>query len=263
MDRFLPPHRSDYKIAYDYNLHASPNPRLTEQLGTLVWFGGLYSDMMGTKAQFVVDQAQKIGLETLRFDYMGHGESEGDILDGTVGQWLQDAQAAIFHCLGDHMPVTLIGSSMGGWISLLLARKWQNEGFGDRLKKLVLIEPAPDFTQSIYEHKLDNTARAELEEKGIIELPSGYDDPYRFTKAFFDDGAKNSVMTDSAPITSNNTPVRMFYGLADNVVDTPTGMDALAKRLASEDIVITVDKMANHSFSRPQDLERLWQGILS
>lgn len=154
----------------------------------IVFLGGFKSDMQGSKALFLQDWAAAQGRAFLRFDYSGHGQSSGDFEEGCIGDWAADARAAI-EALTEG-PQVLIGSSMGGWIALLLAR-----GLPDRVAGLVGIAAAPDFTARTWAEDLTDAQRAEVAVRGRIEIPSDYSDqPYVFTRRLFDDGAQNLVL---------------------------------------------------------------------
>src|ERR1700731_1998873 len=147
----------------------------------LVWLGGYKSDMKGTKAQALADWASKHGRACVRFDYSGHGESGGAFTDGTIGRWLEES-VAVFEqfCAG---PQVVIGSSMGGWMALLLARELGRRGIGRAaLAGLVLIAPAPDFTEELMWKGFSPEIRREIETKGVWLRPSAYGDPYPITR---------------------------------------------------------------------------------
>ena len=163
------------RIAYHQTAGAGPG---------VMFLGGFRSDMAGTKALFLQDWAQRTGRAFLRFDYSGHGVSGGDFLDGCIGDWLQDAQAALSLTTG---PQILVGSSMGGWIALLLARSAQLAG-------LVGIAAAPDFTEDSMWAGFSASQRVDLA-MGQVALPSDYaDGPYLITKRLIDDGRRHLVL---------------------------------------------------------------------
>jgi len=214
---------------------------------TLVWLGGFRSDMAGTKAQALAEWAQGQGRSYLRFDYFAHGESSGDFRHGTIGRWREDALAAI-DALTEG-PLVLVGSSMGGWIACLaaLARP-------ERLHALVLVAPAPDFTDKLMEPSLPAEARAAIARDGVWMQPSEYDDAgYPLTRALFEDGRRWSILPGPVAITA---PVRILQGGRDEAVPWRHAL-ALAEALESDDVVFTLVKDGDHRLSRPQDLERL------
>ena len=214
---------------------------------TLVWLGGFRSDMAGTKAQALAEWAQGQGRSYLRFDYFAHGESSGDFRHGTIGRWREDALAAI-DALTEG-PVVLVGSSMGGWIACLAALVRP-----ERLHALVLVAPAPDFTDKLMEPSLPAEARAAIARDGVWMQPSEYDDAgYPLTRALFEDGRRWSILPGPVAITA---PVRILQGGRDEAVPWRHAL-ALAEALESDDVVFTLVKDGDHRLSRPQDLERL------
>ena len=214
---------------------------------TVVWLGGFHSDMTGTKAQVLADQAQATGGGYLRFDYFGHGESDGAFEDGTITRWREDALAVIDDLTEG--PLVLVGSSMGGWIACLAAIARP-----ERVKAMVLIAPAPDFTEKLMEPELSAEAKAAIARDGCWTRPSEYDDGgYVITRQLLEDGARWSILSGRVPI---DAPVRILQGGADPDVPWTHALE-LANSLASDDVVFTLIKDGDHRLSRPQDLERL------
>lgn len=213
---------------------------------TRVWLCGFGSDMDGTKAAHLHAAAARAGRGFLRFDYSGCGRSEGRFAEGTIGRWRDDALAMIDQVGG---PVLLVGSSMGGWIALLcaLARP-------ERVKGLVLIAPAPDFTERLMKPSLPPGALAALARDGVWSRPSAYGDgPYPITQALLDDGARHLLL--EAPIAYAG-PVRILHGQADPDVPWRLSLE-IAERLTSQDVAITFVKAGDHRLSTPADLARL------
>ena len=213
----------------------------------VVFLGGFKSDMEGTKALFLQDWAERQGRAFLRFDYSGHGQSSGDFLDGCIGDWAEDARAAI-EALTEG-PQVLVGSSMGGWIALLMARALPH-----RLAALVGIAAAPDFTEDSMWAGFDDAQRRALAQDGQVALPSEYsDDPYIITRRLIEDGRNQLVLR--APLTLP-FPVRLLQGSAD--ADVPP---AVALRLFDHaqgpDLRLTLVKGADHRFSSPECLDLL------
>ena len=205
----------------------------------VVFLGGFSSDKEGTKALDLEQWARKAGRAYLRFDYSGHGESSGDFLDGTIGDWAGDA-AAIVNALADG-PQVLVGSSMGGWIALLLARRMP-----DRIAGLVTIAAAPDFTEDGYWARFSEDQKATLEAEGQIALPSGYsDEPYTITKRLIEDGRRNLVLRDPLPLPF---PVRFLQGTEDEAVSTSTAL-RLLEHADGPDMRLLLVKGADHRFS--------------
>jgi pimeloyl-ACP methyl ester carboxylesterase len=214
---------------------------------TVVWLGGFHSDMTGTKAQVLADQARATGGGYLCFDYFGHGESDGAFEDGTISRWREDALAVIDDLTEG--PLVLVGSSMGGWLACLAAIARP-----DRVKALVLIAPAPDFTEKLMIPALPPKALARIAEHGAWTRPSDYDeDGYPITRALLEDGARWSILPGPVPI---DAPVRVLQGGADPDVPWTHALE-LANSLTSDDVVFTLIKDGDHRLSRPQDLERL------
>lgn len=210
----------------------------------IVFLGGFKSDMQGSKALFLQDWAAAQGRAFLRFDYSGHGQSSGDFEEGCIGDWAADARAAI-EALTEG-PQVLVGSSMGGWIALLLAR-----ALPGRVAGLVGIAAAPDFTARTWAKDLTDTQRAEVAARGRIEIPSDYSDqPYVFTRRLFDDGAQNLVL--DRPL-SLPFPARFLQGTADTDVPPAVAL-ALLDHATGPDLRLTLVKGADHRFSTPDCL---------
>lgn len=221
--------------------------RVTGRGPTVVWLGGFMSDMSGTKAQALADWALAGGRAFLRFDYLGHGESSGAFRDGTIGRWRADALAAL-EALTEG-PLVLVGSSMGGWISCLVAAEMP-----ERLHALVLIAPAADFTEALMKPGLPAGALETIMREGEWIRPSAYDPGGQpITRALLEDGARWSVL--QAPVAID-VPVRVLQGQEDP--DVPwTHALRLADAITSRDLVFTLVKDGDHRLSRPQDIARL------
>ncbi|KSB89920.1 alpha/beta hydrolase [Caulobacter vibrioides] len=214
---------------------------------TAVWLGGFHSDMTGTKAQVLADQALATGGSYVRFDYFGHGESSGDFKDGTISRWRDDVLAIIDELTDG--PLVLVGSSMGGWLACLAAIARP-----ERVKALVLIAPAPDFTEKLMAPELSDEARTAIARDGFWIRPSEYDDGgYAITRDLLEDGARWSILPGPVPI---DIPVRVLQGGADADVPWTHALE-LANALNGEDVVFSLIKDGDHRLSRPQDLERL------
>lgn len=217
----------------------------------VVFLGGFKSDMTGTKAVYLQDWADREGRAFLRFDYSGHGASSGDFEEGCIGDWAADARAAIEALTQG--PQILVGSSMGGWISLLLAR-----GIPERIAGLVTIAAAPDFTERGMWPSFSPAQRDQIMAEGRIELPSEYDDqPYVITRRLIEDGRNQQVLDQPLPLPF---PVRLLQGTED--VDVP--MDwalTLLNHGAGDDIRLTLVKGADHRFSTPDCLSLITDAI--
>jgi pimeloyl-ACP methyl ester carboxylesterase len=212
---------------------------------TIVFLPGFKSDMEGSKATHLRDWAAGQGRAMLRLDYSGHGRSTGAFEAGTIGSWTADARAVIEARAPD--PLLLVGSSMGGWIALLLAR-----AMPDRVTALVGLAAAPDFTQPFLA-SLTAEERATLDAQGHIDRPSLYGDPYRFTRALLLDGAAQSLLHAPIPV---RCPVRLLQGQQDPDVPWQTAL-RIAERLESTDVETILVKDGDHRLSRPGDLDRL------
>ena len=216
----------------------------------VVFLGGFRSDMTGTKAQFLADWARAQGRAFLRFDYSGHGQSSGAFEEGAIGDWAADARAAVLALTQG--PQILVGSSMGGWISLLLARD-----MGQHVAGLVTIAAAPDFTEDSMWAGFDADQRMMLQDVGQIALPSEYGDPLVITKRLIDDGRDHLVLR--APLDLP-FPVRMLQGTADADVDMSVAQ-RLLDHMTGPDIRLTLVKGADHRFSDPACLDLIAAAI--
>ena len=183
----------------------------------VVFLGGFRSDMTGTKARFLEAWARARGQAYLRFDYTGHGASSGDVETGAIGDWARDAQDAILRLTGG--PQILVGSSMGGWIALILAGR-----IPGRIAGLVGIAAAPDFTEDAMWAGMGAAERARLAAEGRVEVPSEYDDrPYAITRRLIEDGRRHLVLRTPLEL---DFPVRLLHGTADRDVDLARGARA-------------------------------------
>ncbi|SEP99839.1 Pimeloyl-ACP methyl ester carboxylesterase [Loktanella sp. DSM 29012] len=225
-----------------YHLTAGQGP-------TVVFLGGFKSDMGGTKAVYLEDWCKSHKRAFLRFDYSGHGDSSGAFTEGAIGDWFQDAQAAVSLIDG---PLVLVGSSMGGWISLLLSR-----AIPDRIAGLVTIAAAPDFTEDSMWANATPAQRDDLANKGQIALPSDYGDPYIITRRLIDDGRNHLVLRDPLPLPF---PTRFLQGTADADVDQSVALRLLG-HATGPDMTLTLVKGADHRFSDPTCLDLITTAI--
>ncbi len=224
---------------------------------TVVWLGGFRSDMRGTKAERLSEQAARSGHAFLRFDYSGHGESEGRFEDGTISSWTEDARAAI-EGIAPQGPLVLVGSSMGAWIALRLAMSWADQP--GRVAGLVLLAPAPDFTSRLLEPRLTEAQRAEMAQNGFVAEASPYDPrPTVYTRALIEDGRNASVMTD--PIRTG-CPVHIIQGMADPDVPHTHALELL-NFLPGEGVALTLVPGGDHRLSREEDLSRMEKAVAS
>lgn len=226
--------------------HTRPRGRGAKLPG-VVFLGGFMSDMEGGKAVHLEAECIKRGQQYTRLDYRGHGQSGGVFAEAGISDWADDA-AAVIEAVAKG-PQVLVGSSMGGWIMLLLAKR-----FPERIKGLVGIAPAPDFVLRM-EEGLPDEQKQELAEQGYTTRPTPYsDDPYIISKRLLDDGKQNLVLTGQGhPFTG---PVRILHGIEDDAVPWQNSLQ-LAEKLASTDVRITYAKDGDHRLSEPDQLEML------
>jgi pimeloyl-ACP methyl ester carboxylesterase len=214
----------------------------------VVWLGGFRSDMTATKASRLDDWAARAGRAFLRFDYSGHGASEGDFAELTLSDWLADALAVIERRAS--RPVVLVGSSMGGYIALLAARALPP----GRLAGLVLIAPAPDFTERLIWAGMPEAIRREVMERGVWRRASAYsDEPTPITRALIEDGRRHLIL--GGPVATG-CPVHILHGTADPDVPWDLSVELMGK-LAGERVTLTLVKDGDHRLSTPADLELL------
>jgi pimeloyl-ACP methyl ester carboxylesterase len=238
-------------IAYRTAIGSTPNAT------GLFWLSGFMSDMASTKATAVSEWAAARGLGATRFDYSGHGVSQGPFTDGTIGRWLDEAYAVFTRVTKG--PQVIIGSSMGGHIALLLLRKLLREqpSEASRVKGLVLIAPAWDMTEELMWKRFGEDARRAITDQGRYEQPSAYGSPYPITRRLIEDGRKHLLARE--PFDPGR-PVIILQGLQDpdvpaahtrELVDFLTGGRAKLIEIAD----------GEHRLSRPQDLALLFDAI--
>jgi pimeloyl-ACP methyl ester carboxylesterase len=218
------------------------------------WLGGFNSDMKGTKAQALATWAQAHARACVRFDYSGHGESGGAFRDGTIGRWLEESLAVFTRfAVG---PQIVVGSSMGGWMALLLARELKRRAVPTQasLAGMVLIAPAVDFTEALMWKKFSPEIRRALTETGEWQRPSEYSEqPYVITRRLIEE-ARQHLLLDG--LIETGCPVRILQGVEDPDVPWQHAVE-LVSRLAQDDVVLSLVKDGDHRLSRPEDLERL------
>lgn len=216
----------------------------------VIFLVGLKSDMTGTKAIFLEDWAKQNGRAFLRFDYSGHGQSSQEFTDGCIGDWAEDAQYAISTLTEG--PQVLVGSSMGGWISLLISKRIPEQIVG-----LVTVAAAPDFTEDGFWAEFSEEQKRQVMEDGQVALPSEYGEPYIITRRMIEDGRNQLVMREPLSLPF---PVRMVQGTEDNSVTTQTALNML-NHVACEDIRLTLVRGKDHSFSDPECLKLIETSI--
>lgn len=217
----------------------------------LVFLGGFNSDMTGTKAVFLDDWAARTGRAFLRFDYSGHGASSGAFEEGAIGDWADDAAAVI--TARTTGPQILVGSSMGGWIALLLARRMP-----ERVAGLIGIAAAPDFTEDGVWAGLSEAERAELMATGRFAVPSPSDpEPTVFTRRLIEDGRHHLVLRTPLRL---GMPVRLLHGTDDDQVRQSVPL-ALLAHADAPDLTLTLIKGGDHRLSTPLALDHLRRAI--
>lgn len=217
---------------------------------TVVFLGGFKSDMEGTKAIHLEAWARARGQAFLRFDYTGHGQSSGAFTDGCIGDWAADAETILTEAVDG--PLLLVGSSMGGWISLLMTKR-----LPERIAGLVTIAAAPDFTEDSMWAGFTEAQRAELKAKGRLALPSEYDEPYIITHRLIEDGRDNLVLRSDLKLPF---PARFLQGTADADVDMSVAL-RLLDHAKGRDMRLTLVDGADHRFSDPDCLALIIRSI--
>ncbi|MBN8872519.1 MAG: alpha/beta hydrolase [Rhodospirillales bacterium] len=217
---------------------------------TIVFLPGFRSDMTGDKATALAGFAAARGQAMLRFDYSGHGASDGAFTDGTIGRWAADV-CAVIDALTEG-PLILVGSSMGGWLSLLTLRARP-----DRIAALVGIAAAPDFTECLMWEAMTFEERATLMRDGILHIPSQYGEPTPITRALIEDGRTRLVLSDPIDFAG---PVRLLHGQADPDVPWELAL-RIAETVTSTDVQVTLVKDGDHRLSRPEDLALLCRTV--
>lgn len=218
----------------------------------LFWLGGFASDMRGSKAEALDAFAARSGRAFTRFDYSGHGASGGSFAEGTISRWREEARAVFETTEG---PQVVVGSSMGGWLALLLAEDLRGTG---RIAGLVLIAPAVDMTRVLMFDQMSAREKKQLAATGAVTLPSDYAAAgYTITRALIEDGEHHLF---GGRLIETGCPVHILQGVEDR--DVPwQHATALVSRLASDDVVLTLVKDGDHRLSRPEDLDRLMAAV--
>lgn len=233
--------RRGQKLAYMSSEGESP---------TIVFCGGYRSDMTGTKAEAFENFCKERGQAYVRFDYSGHGSSDGDFNDGTIGAWADDAITILDEVVkGD---VVLIGSSMGGWIAFLVAK-----ARAERIRGMIGIAAAPDFTEDLYS-RLSEEEKQLLVERGYAEIPNDYsNEPYHFPLSFYEE-AKQHLILKYPP--RFDFPVHLFQGMLDKDV-LPQMVQLIQAAMPATPIDATFIEDGDHRLSRPQDISLICEKI--
>lgn len=217
---------------------------------TVVFLPGFASDMAGSKATALFGFCAAFGQAALLLDYSGHGKSAGAFEDGCIGRWRDDALRVIDSVTSG--PLLLVGSSMGGWIGLLIALARP-----ERVTGLIGIAAAPDFTESLIWAGLPEAKREAMQRDGYIEVPSEYGAPMKLTRRLIEDGRTHLLLNAPIPLT---IPVRLLQGQRDPDVPWQTAL-RLSEQLASDDVQVLLIKDGDHRLSRPQDIDQLCRTI--
>lgn len=223
-----------------------------------VWLGGYKSDMEGSKAEALAALARETRRPSLRFDYSGHGASGGLFVDGTISKWLeQSAHMLLTHGKG---PRILVGSSMGGWLTLLLYRLLQqaDPAVAQRIRGLVLLAPAVDMTFDLMWAQFPDEARRELNEKGVWMRPSAYGEPYAITRRLIEDGRRHLMLEEGLDV---QCPVRILQGEEDTDVPATHAIKVFGC-LRGADVTLTLIKGGDHRLSTPASLALLRETVL-
>jgi alpha-beta hydrolase superfamily lysophospholipase len=223
----------------------------------VLWLGGFMSDMAGAKAEAVAAAARKAGRPCLRFDYSGHGLSEGHFTERTISDWLGEAQYAFEQIARG--PMIIAGSSMGGYLALLMVRRLAAERSRHlgRIRGLMLIAPAVDMSEALLWASLDEEARRAIETRGEWLMPSRYGEGYRITRKLIEDGRHHLILRERTKV---DVPVRILQGEADPDVPWRHGL-TVYERLEGDDITFTLIKGGDHRLSSPRDLETIVETI--
>jgi len=213
---------------------------------------GFNSDMQGTKALALEQWCAAQGRQFTRFDYFGHGQSSGSLAEGSIGRWRDDTLAVLDRIATG--PQLIVGSSMGGWIALLVALARP-----ERLVGLVGVAAAPDFTERLRREKLDESQLQQLADNGYCDIPNCYDDgePYRIGRYLLEEGENHLLLRGVIPL---ELPVRLIQGQCDEDVPWQLSL-GLAEKLASRDVEVQLVKSGDHRLSEPADIRRLQHTI--
>ena len=233
------------KISYLHRPRLGKGPKVS-----IIFLSGYKSDMLGTKATFLDKLSKKIGYEYLRFDYSGHGSSEGKIEKQLLSDWVNESYLLIKKKLNH--PVIIVGSSLGGWIAFILLKKFKKNILG-----VIGIGAAPDFTNNIIKN-LSSIQKKIYMDKGYVSIRSDYGEkPYKFTKKFIEDSKKNFILLKNLEI---NTKITLLYGLQDSAVKLKTQI-GLLKILKTKNAKLIILNRSDHRMSSSLDLNLLEQTI--
>jgi pimeloyl-ACP methyl ester carboxylesterase len=241
--------RSRRRIAFRKREGAGP---------AVLWFGGFRSDMGSTKAARIDRWCAEHGRAMVRMDYAGHGASDGAFRDFVFTDWVEDARAVLERLAGGH--AVIVGSSMGGWIATLVARRLMEAGHSGRIAGLVLIAPACDFTEELMWPQFPDAVKAQILETGVFNLPSAYSpEPTPITRALIEDGRRNLVFGATFTV---GCPVHILQGMKDPDVPWAHALK-LVEHLPLDPVTVTLISDGDHRLSREEDIARLLQAVAS
>jgi len=247
------------RIAY---LAEGRNGGDTTTRGGVIWLPGLKSEMTSTKASALAAWARETGVACTRLDYSGHGQSSGRFEDGTIGAWLEEADAVFSRITTG--PQVLVGSSTGGYIALLLLRKLMRERPEDaaRIKALVLIAPAWDLTTKLMWDRFPESAKRAITDQGVYLRPSNYGDgPYAITRAFIEEGKNHLIGPDGY---DPERPIYVLHGLLDEDVPWEHTLDLVAM-MRGDHVHVEAVPEGDHRLSQPENIAlmlRIVEGAL-
>ena len=225
----------------------------------LFWLGGFMSDMTGSKAEALADLARTTRRNCLRFDYSGHGQSDGLFVDGTISLWLEQAlHMFLRHTKNRHI---IVGSSMGGWLALLLARRLQKEDPAAfrRIGGMVLIAPATDMTRDLMWNKFGDVEKKQLLENGIYYEPSNFGTPYPITLRLLEDGENQCLFPGGLNLPF---PVLILQGSEDTDVPPEHAIKTF-EAIDCGDITLNIIKGGDHRLSSPGQLRVIRETVLN
>ena len=222
----------------------------------VVWLSGYRSDMDSTKATALDAEAERRGLGLLRFDYSGHGRSDGRLEDGTISRWLEETLTLLR--AESEGPQIVVGSSMGGYLALLAIRALTKAGEAERVKGLILLAPAVDFTETLIWAKAPDEARRAIMDEGVWPRPSAYSsEPDCFTRELIEDGRKHLLL---GGMIRTGAPTAVLQGMRDEDVPFSHAL-ALMQRFGGDPATLTLIKDGDHRLSRPQDLQLMFDAL--
>lgn len=233
-------------LAYHKTIGESHKP-------TVIFLGGFRSDMGGTKAVYLEEQSIAAGLSYIRFDYRGHGQSEGVFEEACIGEWLQDTLDIIDHCTIESDRLVLVGSSMGGWLSLLAGLHLTKAKKLRHVQAIIGLAAAPDFTTWM-EEAMTDTQKAEIMSQGFIALPNDYsDEPYIITRKLIEDGRDHCLLKDDIAL---DMPIRLIQGKKDTDVPWKVA-EQIKEAITGQDVQVIYIDEADHRLSKPEELSVL------